>query len=85
MLQKKKGLNMKRLEFDKDDFKLKKEYDFSEGIKGRFYRPHKVSTTIRLDNDILLFFKKLATERKLGYQTIMNDILREFVKKTQSG
>jgi uncharacterized protein (DUF4415 family) len=63
-------------------FELKEEYDFSEGVRGRFYRPKKVSTTIRLDNDILLFFKKLATEKKAGYQTLVNEALREYVSKS---
>ena len=65
----------------KEAFELKEEYDFSKGIRGRFYRPKKVSMTIRLDNDILLFFKKLSTEKKSGYQTLMNDVLREYIKK----
>ncbi len=65
----------------KEDFELKEEYDFSKGIRSRFYKPKKISTTIRLDNDILLFFKRLATEKKLGYQTLMNDVLREYIKK----
>ncbi|MCX5804355.1 MAG: BrnA antitoxin family protein [Proteobacteria bacterium] len=61
------------------DFELKKEYDFSKGVRGRFYRPKKISTTVRLDNDILLFLKKLATEKKTGYQTLMNSVLREYI------
>jgi len=65
------------------DFELKREYDFSKGIRGRFYRPKKVSATIRLDNDILLYFKKLATEKKAPYQTLMNEALREYLKKTR--
>lgn len=72
---------MKQLD-KKEAFELKEEYDFSQGVRGRFYRPKKVSTTIRLDNDILLFFKKLATEKKAGYQTLLNEALREYVKKT---
>lgn len=62
-----------------DDFELEKEYDFSKGVRGRFYRPKKVSTTLRLDDDILLFFKKLATEKKIGYQTLLNSALRDYV------
>ncbi len=72
---------MKQLD-KKETFELKEGYDFSKGIRGRFYRPKKVSTTIRVDNDILLFFKKLATEKKSGYQTLMNDALRDYIKKT---
>ncbi len=74
---------MKHSESKKEDFELKSEYDFSKGVRGRFYRPKKVSTTIRLDNDVLLFFKKLATEKKSAYQTLMNDALREYIRKTR--
>ncbi len=73
---------MKKSVKGKEDFELAREYDFSKGIRGRFYRPRKVSTTIRLDDDILLFFKKFATEKKTGYQTLLNNALREYVKKT---
>lgn len=73
---------MKKSSKSKDDFELKKEYDFSKGARGRFYRPHKVSTTIRLDDDILILFKKIATERKTAYQTLINNALREYLKKT---
>lgn len=62
-----------------EDFELKNEYDFSKGVRGRFYNPHKKSTTIRLDDDIILYFKKKAGEEKIGYQTLMNSALREFI------
>ena len=65
----------------KEDFELKDEYDFSHGIRGRFYRPKKISTSMRIDNDILLYLKKMASEKKTGYQTLINSILRDYVKK----
>ena len=68
--------NMKQLE---NDFEMKPEYDFSKGVRGRFYSPHKKPTTIRLDDDIILYFKKLAAEKKIGYQTLMNYALREYI------
>jgi len=63
----------------RDNFRLKAEYDFSRGVRGRFYQPTKKTTTIRLDNDIILYFKKKAGERKVGYQTLVNAALREYV------
>lgn len=48
----------------KDDFELKEEYDFSKGVRGRFSRPRKISTSMRLDNDILLYLKKITSEKK---------------------
>ena len=62
-----------------DEYELKKEYDFSEGVRGRFYSPKKRSTTIRLDDDVILYFKKKASEKKVGYQTLVNAALREYV------
>lgn len=62
-----------------DDFEMQPEYDFSNGIRGRFYQPTKRSTTIRLDDDLILYFKKKASERKVGYQTLVNAALREYV------
>ncbi len=53
------------------------EYNFSDGIRGRFYEPKKIPVSLRLDNDIILFFKKLASEKKVPYQTLINALLRK--------
>ena len=47
---------------DPDDYELPEEYDFSgkAAIRGRFYSPKKKSVTIRLDDDVVLYFRKLA-------------------------
>lgn len=55
---------------------MKKEYDFSQGIRGRFYKPHKVQKTIRIDSDTLIYYQKLAKIKKIGYQTLINEALR---------
>lgn len=64
---------------ERDEYEIEPEYDFSKGVRGRFFRPRKKSTTIRLDEDLILFFKKKASERKVGYQTLVNAALREYV------
>jgi len=64
-----------------ESFEMRQEYDFSKGIRGRFYQPKKVSTSIRLDDDVILYFKKKASEDKVGYQTLMNSALREFINQ----
>jgi uncharacterized protein (DUF4415 family) len=64
-----------------DDYEMKDEYDFSDGVRGRFYKPTKVPTTMRLDNDILLFLKKQASEKKIAYQTLINNLLREYMQE----
>ncbi len=60
-----------------DDYEVKDNYDFDGAIRGRFYKPKKVPTTLRLDNDIILYFKKLASEQKVPYQTLINAYLRK--------
>ena len=60
-----------------DNYEMKDEYDFSGGIRGRFYRPKKIPTTLRLDDDIILYFKKKASEQKVPYQTLINAYLRK--------
>lgn len=57
-----------------------KEYDFSDAVRGRFYRPKKIPTTLRIDNDILIFLKKKAGEQKIPYQTLINSLLRKYMQ-----
>ncbi|MDR9467067.1 hypothetical protein [Marinospirillum sp.] len=50
-----------------DDYEVQDEYDFSDAVRGRFYRPKKVSTTLELDNDLLMYLKRKASEEHLDY------------------
>jgi predicted DNA binding CopG/RHH family protein len=63
-----------------DNYEIKDEYDFSGGVRGRFYQPKKIPTTLRLDDDIILYFKKRASEEKVPYQTLINALLRKELK-----
>ena len=60
-----------------DDYEMLDDYDFSGGVRGRFYEPKKIPVSLRLDNDIVLYFKKLASEQKVPYQTLINALLRK--------
>jgi len=82
---KKKGYFMSNInEREKfDEYEIKDDYDFTGGTRGRFYKPKKVPTTLRLDNDIILYFKKLASEKKVPYQTLINALLRKEVQSVQ--
>ena len=64
---------------ERDEYDLPAEYDSSgkDAVRGRFYSPKKISVTIRLDDDVVLYFKKLAGLRKVGYQSLINAALRE--------
>jgi len=56
---------------------MKKEYDFSKGIRGKIYRPNKIQKTIRLDEDIIYHFQEMAQLKHTGYQTLINQSLRK--------
>jgi uncharacterized protein (DUF4415 family) len=60
---------------------MKKEYDFSKGKRGAAIpSPGKTRITIRIDDDILEWFRK-QIEKACGgsYQAMMNDALRAYV------
>jgi uncharacterized protein (DUF4415 family) len=65
----------------KPEDRMKREYDFTGGIRGRFYQPHKVSVSVRLDDDVLLYIKKIAGLRKVRYQTLLNTLLRDYMQR----
>jgi uncharacterized protein (DUF4415 family) len=65
---------------------MKTEYDFSKGKRGAVVKapPDKVRVTIRLDQDILDWFRQQVEEAGGGnYQTFINDALRGFVSRKQ--
>lgn len=57
---------------------MKKEYNFSKGIRGKFFREKKVQKTLRLDKDILKFYINLSKKEGIPYQTLINLTLRKF-------
>lgn len=57
---------------------MKKEYNFPKGTRGKFYRPHKVQKTIRIDEDTLRFYQRMANQNGIPYQTLINLTLKKF-------
>ena len=55
--------------------------DWSDARRGAFYRPVKQQITLRLDADIIAWFKAQARDGR-GYQTDINGALREHVLRT---
>lgn len=66
---------------------MKEEYDFSRAKQGRVLPipPGKERITIRLDADILDWFRLQAEEQGGGnYQTMINQALREYMLSQSS-
>ncbi len=66
---------------------MKQQYDFSRGKRGRVAPPGpeqrgKTRITIRLDEDLVDHFLKEAEASggAMGYQTLINDALRQHVE-----
>ncbi len=57
---------------------MKREYDFTKGKRGPVIRPRgKTRITIHLDDDVLEAFRDRADAEGRGYQTMINEALRE--------
>ena len=56
---------------------MKKNYDFSKGKRNPYAKRLKKQITIRLDEETLAYFKRLADETEVPYQTLINLFLRD--------
>lgn len=71
---------------------MRKQYDFSKAKRAKTI-PHlaklqaesqgKTRITIMLDNDLLASFRSQAEARGLGYQTLINQALRDVLSTPQ--
>jgi uncharacterized protein (DUF4415 family) len=62
---------------------VRKEYDFSKGKRGPVVAtpPGKTRITIRLDHDVIEWFKNRVEEAGGGnYQTLINQALRDHIE-----
>ena len=57
---------------------IPEQRDWSDAKRGLFYRPIKQQLTLRLDADLIAWFKERAPSGQ-GYQTRINAALREYV------
>lgn len=51
--------------------------DWSNAVRGKFYRPVKQSVTVRLDADVIAWLKSKGE----GYQTRLNALLRRAMEQ----
>ncbi len=56
---------------------MRAEYDFSKGKKNPYAKRLKKQITIRLDEPTIAYFKDLAEESGVRYQTLINLYLRD--------
>ena len=56
--------------------KMKKEYDFSKGIRGKFYRPGlRLRLPVYLDDEAMAFVQQVAQKKKMDISTVVNQLI----------
>ena len=56
---------------------MRKHYDFSKARRNPYARRLKKQVTIRLDEQTITYFKRLAEQTEIPYQTLINLYLRD--------
>ena len=60
------------------NYDMRKEYDFSKGVRGKFYRPNiELNLPIYLEPDVAQFVRELAKAKNTAIEVIVNDWLRQ--------
>ena len=62
---------------------MKKEYDFSKGKKNPYIKQLKKQITININEDVLDYFKAMAEETGVPYQTLINLYLSDCKKNNR--
>jgi len=56
---------------------MRDSYDFSESIKNPYAKRLKKQITIRLDENTISYFKAMAEDKGIPYQSLINLYLRD--------
>jgi hypothetical protein len=63
---------------------MKKEYDFSKGERGKFYKPDaNFKIPVYLDEDVQSFYIEIARKRNIDYQKLINNTIKSNMKLLQ--
>ena len=60
---------------------MRKQYDFSRARRNPYAKRLKKSITIRLDEGTVAYFKDLANDTGIPYQTLINLYLRDCAQR----
>ena len=63
---------------------IPEQLDWSGAKRGLFYRPIKKQITLRIDADLIEWFRQHSTS-DMGYQTRINEALRDYVALQEKG
>ena len=56
---------------------MRESYDFSKSVKNPYAKRLKKQITIRIDEETISYFKAMAEEKGIPYQSLINMYLRD--------
>ena len=57
---------------------MKKEYDFSKGVRGKFYHPEvEINLPIYLEPEVAEFVEKLSARKEIDRSQVVNRLLKK--------
>jgi uncharacterized protein (DUF4415 family) len=59
---------------------MKDEYDFSDSVQNPYLKKLKKQVTIRLEEDVVDYFKDLSEEMGIPYQSLINLYLHDCMR-----
>lgn len=60
---------------------MKAEYDFSKGVRGKFYRPGvQLQLPVYLDDEVLVYLKERAKSKGVEVNRLVNDMLKREIE-----
>lgn len=62
---------------------MRERYDFSKSKKNPYAKKLKRQITIRLDEDTIAYFKALAEQKGIPYQSLINLYLRDCAERSR--
>ena len=62
---------------------MRKEYDFSKGVKNPYAKQLKKQVTINLSEEVIVYFKNLSAETGISYQNLINLYLLDCAKENK--
>lgn len=65
-----------------DTAKMPEQVDWTGAKRGMYFRPLKKQITLRIDADLIEWFRQHTTS-DAGYQTRMNEALRDYVTRAE--
>ncbi len=69
----------------KNNGDMRREYDFSNGVRGKFFRLAESQRMIPLDADIVQHFQRRSRKEKKAYYILINEALRRTMNSEKTG